>query len=80
VVGGHLLVGVPGSRGYRADPDHKVFYDAPGLRRTVESAGFETRHLFRMPINLAWLDSRVNAACVYGVFARRTAARSGVMA
>jgi SAM-dependent methyltransferase len=67
---GTLLVGVPGPRGYRTDPDHKIFYDAGNLRRTIEAQGFELRHLFRTPLDIAWLDTRVNAACVYGVFSR----------
>lgn len=67
---GRLLVGVPGRKGYAADPDHKVHYDAEGMRRTVEAAGFEHVLTFNMPLPSEWLDARMRQFCRYGVFER----------
>lgn len=67
---GRLLVGVPGRRGYAADPDHKVYYDAETMRAVVERAGFARLKLFRTPLNLELLDTRMRQFCRYGVFER----------
>lgn len=70
VPGGRLLAGVPGTRGFRADPDHKVFYDAEGLSCVMAAAGLAQTKLFHMPLDLPWLDARMSAYCLYGVFER----------
>lgn len=67
---GRLLVGVPGRKGYAADPDHKIYYDAAGMRRTIEAAGFEHVLTFNMPLPSDWLDARMRQFCRYGVFER----------
>jgi SAM-dependent methyltransferase len=68
---GVFIVGVPGHRGYAADPDHKLFYDRQSLTQTVQDAGFTVKRMLRMP--LAWpdLDHRLRSYCLYGVFVRR---------
>ena len=68
--GGRLVVGVPGTRGYASDPDHKVFYDHDGLRSRMRQAGFTERRSFFMPLPLVWLDTRISQFCLYGVFDR----------
>lgn len=68
--GATLLVGVPGERGYSVDPDHKVFYDAAGLERTVSDAGFEVSRILGMPLPLDSLSRRLKIYCLYGVFRR----------
>jgi SAM-dependent methyltransferase len=70
VPGGRLLAGVPGKRGFQADPDHKAFYDAQALASIMASAGLHRVQLFHMPLDLAWLDARMSAYCLYGVFER----------
>jgi SAM-dependent methyltransferase len=67
---GVFIVGVPGRRGYAADPDHKVFYDRQSLASTLDKAGFTVKHILRMP--LAWpdLDQKLRSFCLYGVFVR----------
>jgi SAM-dependent methyltransferase len=66
----HLVVGVPGLRGYAADPDHKIFYDEAKLVRTLGEAGFRLCKLFNMPLRSTWLSFRIKQYCLYGVFER----------
>lgn len=68
--GGVLLVGVPGERGYAADPDHKMYYDEARLRATVERAGFRARRVLHVPFRAGWLSRLLASYCVYGVFER----------
>jgi SAM-dependent methyltransferase len=68
--GGILLVGVPGERGFATDPDHKVYYDEPGLRAALEAAGFRTQRVLHMPFRARWLSRRLGFYCLYGVFQR----------
>ena len=65
---GILIIGVPGELGYSMDSDHKVFYSNEKLIETVTPIGFRVQRLFGMPINLAWLGSRIRQYCVYGIF------------
>lgn len=66
-----LLVGVPGTKGWASDDDHKVFYDEAGLRQRLGAAGFECREVFFSPLlRSAWLDRRSRLYCLWGVFAR----------
>lgn len=70
VPGGNLLAGVPGKRGYLADPDHKVFYDEEALESIMTTVGLAKSTSFHMPVDLRWLDARMSAYCLYGVFER----------
>jgi SAM-dependent methyltransferase len=72
VPGGVFLVGVPGRRGYRADPDHKVFYDEATLTRTLEGAGFAFERMLHMPVRSAWLNAHMRQYCLYAVHRRST--------
>jgi SAM-dependent methyltransferase len=65
---GRLLVGVPGSKGYASDPDHKVHYQESHLMRVVASAGFTGVSIFHTPLRSAWLESNLRQYCVYGLF------------
>lgn len=65
---GTLIVGVPGTKGYASDPDHKHFYDAALLKKVVEKAKFRQRRLLRMPLPLPFLDVLLPQYCLYGVF------------
>ena len=67
---GHLVVGVPGRKGYAADPDHKKFYDAEILFDTLKEASFQIEHHFYTPFHSSWLDLHANQYCLYGVFSR----------
>jgi SAM-dependent methyltransferase len=68
VAAGHLLIGVPGRRGYAGDPDHKIFYDEELLERVVGAANFRRKEIFYMPLKSSWLDARLPQYCLYGVF------------
>lgn len=72
VPGGRLLVGVPGKRGYAADPDHKIYYDEAGLVDCMTSRGFTLHRLLHAPWRSAYLDARMRQYCIYGVFDRLT--------
>lgn len=68
---GCLLIGVPGRRGWAADPDHKVFYDEDSLRECVSTAGFTLMECFHTPLwRSAFLDRHVRQYCVYGLFVK----------
>jgi len=67
---GVLVVGVPGALGYSRDPDHKVFYSREMLVEVLTNADFIEQKIFAMPLNIAWLDTRLSQYCIYGVFRR----------
>lgn len=69
-VGGTLIVGVPGRKGYASDPDHKIFYDGDALVGALAAAGFGTRKVLHMPMKSAWMDENMPQFCMYGVFTR----------
>lgn len=68
--GGTFVVGVPGRKGYAADPDHKVFYDADALTSTLARGGFGLKEIFYMPFRSGWMDRNMSQYCIYGVFER----------
>ncbi|TVM14359.1 hypothetical protein DPQ33_17570 [Oceanidesulfovibrio indonesiensis] len=68
--GGRIVVGVPGRRGYAADPDHEIFYDEARLEETLDQAGFACTTMFHMPFKSGFLDTRLKQYCIYGVFAK----------
>lgn len=67
---GVLVVGVPGLKGYAADPDHKRYYDRAALVACLEMAGFEGKALRAMPFDCEWLSSKISQFCIYGAFGR----------
>ena len=68
VEGGKFVVGVPGSKGYASDPDHKVFYSKEKLIITLSKAGFVEVGIVGMPLDFDWLDDKISQYCLYGVF------------
>lgn len=66
--GGILIVGVPGSKGYKRDSDHKHFYDELQLVETLKKFNFEKIDIFSRPFNLPFLSSILSSYCLYGVF------------
>ncbi len=65
---GTVVVGVPGRRGYSADPDHKICYDESMLISTLAAAGFSLQQIFHTPFRSNWLDLRMRQYCIYGAF------------
>ena len=70
---GRLLVGVPGPRGFAADPDHKVFYDEARLTDVLAAEGFTCDRITHMPLRSRWLKRLMPQYCIYGVFTRQNA-------
>jgi SAM-dependent methyltransferase len=69
--GGVLLVGVPGTKGWACDADHKVFYGEHELRVVVEAAGFRCAEMFFSPLTRSrWLDRSLRLYAVWGQFHR----------
>lgn len=67
--GGILLVGVPGERGWNADPDHKIWYSERELLQALDSAQFKFREFFYTPLfRSAMLSRFIRQYCIYGVF------------
>jgi SAM-dependent methyltransferase len=69
-VDGHFVVGVPGSRGFASDPDHKRHYPETALISTVQRAGFELLRTFHQPFYSQLLDQHFRYYGIYGVFRR----------
>jgi SAM-dependent methyltransferase len=67
---GTLVVGVPGSKGYLRDPDHKVFYDKQGLEVAVGRLGFKIGSFFCMPFESVFFDKHLPQYCLYVIFKR----------
>ena len=67
---GRAVVGVPGRKGYASDPDHKRFYDEPGLVAAMATSGFDVVKVMHLPIPMRWLDAHARQYCLYGVFAK----------
>jgi SAM-dependent methyltransferase len=67
---GVVVVGVPGVKGFAADPDHKVFYDEQSLTRVLERSSFTCTRVLHMPIDWRFLSRRLRQYCLYGVFRR----------
>lgn len=69
--GGNLLIGVPGTRGWDSDADHKVRYDERSLRAIGERSGFRHCETFHTPLwRSSWLDRRIRQYCIYASFER----------
>lgn len=67
---GRLLVGVPGSAGYKSDLDHKVFYDKPKLVETLCIANFALSASFYSPLESQLLSTTMRQYCLYATFSR----------
>lgn len=66
---GRLLIGVPGSKGWDCDPDHKVRYDEGSLVDTGQRLGFRHLETFHTPLwRSAWLERNVRQYCIYAAF------------
>jgi len=70
--GGTLMIGIPGVKGFAADPDHKIFYTRAALIATIEPHGFSARAAFAMPLGQSeTLSKRLRIYCEYVRFERR---------
>lgn len=68
-IGGVLLVGVPGAKGWSTDPDHKEHYDENRLIACLRNARFEHAKSFVTPLwRSDFLSQRIRQYCIYGQF------------
>lgn len=65
---GHLIIGVPGLKGYAQDSDHKVYYDEHSLDALLTDFGFEVIKHFYTPFKSQFLNKKMSQYCLYGVF------------
>jgi SAM-dependent methyltransferase len=63
-----LIVGVPGEKGYKSDPDHKRFYDEISLKDLITRFGFTWIRTLHMPFRLLKINPIKNQYCIYGIF------------
>ena len=68
---GTIVAGVPGTKGYHSDSDHKVFYTEDDLIALFDRHGFEVRKSFHMPLPWHFLEQYLSQYCVYVVFQAR---------
>lgn len=68
---GVLVLGVPGRRGFTADPDHKIHYDEQSLITCLKHSGFDCERLTHMPCRSNFLEARLRQYCLYGFFRPR---------
>ena len=63
---GHIVIGVPGLRGYISDPDHKFFYDEARLEDLANLMGFEVSLMTHVPLWKSVLISQLlRQYCIY---------------
>ncbi len=66
---GVVLVGVPGIRGWKCDPDHKIEYNENRLIERMQLAGFIHVESFFTPLwRSEWLSRNIRQYCIYGLF------------
>lgn len=68
---GGMVIIVPGHRGYALDNDHKIFYDAHGLRQL--DPRWEMTHMFSMPLGVVSeaLSRTLKQYCLVAVYRKR---------
>ena len=65
---GTLLVGVPGIKGYKRDPDHKIFYDLEKLMKLMNQNNFSYVTHFYKPITFINLSILISQHSLYSIF------------
>ena len=65
---GILLIGLPGTKGFKMDKDHKKNYSEISLKNLIEKEGFTHIKSIRMPLNLKLLSEIMSQYCTYTYF------------
>ncbi len=70
VSGGKLVIGVPQKKGYRKDPDHKIFYSIAKLRNlsSTYNLSFSYKTHFYFPFPFAFFGNFVSSNYLYVIF------------
>jgi SAM-dependent methyltransferase len=64
-----VIIGVPGCKGFKRDPDHKIFYNPQTLNELMQSIGFYHADNFETPFSMFGLSSKYLAIhCFYGIY------------
>lgn len=65
----HIIIGVPGLKGYKADSDHKKYYDEKKLAETLEQFGLKKIKSYHTPLfKSSFLSKNISQYCIYVVF------------
>ena len=65
---GTLIVGIPGWRGFKSDPDHKKFYSEESMVKVLHESNFQVRKILHVPFRSSWLYKNMSQYCMYGIF------------
>ncbi len=68
---GIFVVGVPGIQGFKAQADHRVFYDENALTMKLSQHKFKKQKHFYTPFESEYLNNNLNAYCLYAVFMKQ---------
>lgn len=66
-IGGRLITGVPCERGYKRDPDHKVFYDLKKLKKVLGKHNHSILIAFYTPLPLKFFGKFIPQQSLYVV-------------
>ena len=68
-VNGVIVIGVPGTKGFQSDPDHKCFYDQEALIKLAKESGFSIKEFFYTPFfKSSFLSNILRQYCIYCVW------------
>lgn len=71
---GSLIVAIPvGDKGYKSDPDHKIYYSENDLNNLLVSYGFKRKIDFYRPFNNSWMRKNMKQFCYYAVYSKALA-------
>ena len=68
---GRLIIGVPTIAGYNSQADHRIFYDDSDLIQITKKHNLQFLKSFYMPIRSKYLETRMNAHCLYAIFIKK---------
>lgn len=65
---GRLLIGVPGTKGYHSDDDHKCYYSESDLMHLLSKHNCQKLKSIHMPIHKLSLQNYISQYCIYVLF------------
>lgn len=68
---GKLLIGVPGVKGFKFDPDHKIYYDENKLDKVIDYNFYKKLKIFYTPFKSNFLNKNLKQYCMYGLFEKK---------
>ncbi|MBO8217688.1 class I SAM-dependent methyltransferase [Prochlorococcus marinus] len=64
----YLIVGVPGLKGYKRDPDHKVFYTRDNLNNLFKNYGYASTKTLYFPFRFPFLSANLSSYSIFCVY------------